>query len=153
MEMEYSVQSPQHGLDTLPRNVATMMLDGLHILVVEDDVELRDLIHAALTRSGSKVSAVGSSYAALKCLDGALAGQGAAVDLVISDLMLSGRDRGMDLAASVRDRMPEMPILLISGYADDRTRQSLEDEGYPFLRKPFTRHQLTEAVRGLLGKS
>jgi CheY-like chemotaxis protein len=69
------------------------------------------------------------------------------VDLVITDIALPWMD-GCALAASLRDRWPEIPVLAISGYFVDRDVQEFEFDG--FLDKPINLQELRAAVTGLL---
>ena len=64
-------------------------------------------------------------------------------DLLISDVMMPGSMDGQEFAAKLRARQPDLPVLLISGYAET------VDPEYAFLRKPFSMSQLEAAIDGL----
>jgi two-component system cell cycle sensor histidine kinase/response regulator CckA len=73
-------------------------------------------------------------------------------DLLISDLVMPGMG-GMELAARLRDRYPNLRVLFMSGYPyehlDQKPRPELEEH---FLQKPFSPGTLVKAVRELLVK-
>ena len=67
-------------------------------------------------------------------------------DLVFSDVMMPGGTNGIDLAREVRQRRPELPILLTSGFADSIGSQAQELD-IPVLRKPYSLEDLRAAVQ------
>jgi len=116
------------------------------VLVVEDEPQVRSLMHLMLTRAG---------YTVLVAKDGAqavgLAAQhGPALDLVITDVVMPGMS-GRQVADIVRATYPSLPVLFISGYTDDAmVRHGIAEADTPFLQKPFTMSDLTRKVRQVL---
>ncbi|MFC3050460.1 response regulator [Kordiimonas pumila] len=117
------------------------------ILVVEDEESVRDFVSRALTMHG---------YSILTACDGA---EAVSImnehhfDLLLSDIAMPMMD-GISLALKVRATRPHVPILLMTGYADERQRAhnlSLLIEG--LLAKPFNLEQLLTAVSDALKKS
>ncbi|HRY06171.1 MAG TPA: response regulator [Hyphomicrobiaceae bacterium] len=118
------------------------------ILLADDDVALRTLVHKALSGDGHHVIAVDDGLDALATLSSQ------AFDLVVSDLDMPGLD-GMGLAAKITSGTTpgaaSTKILLISGLADELQRASgFPPERVATLQKPFTLDQLREKVRAML---
>ncbi len=105
---------------------------GKHILLVEDEPEVRDLVSLILRGAGYKVTAHDSAAAAIAAFEQNPGG----FDLLFSDIVLGGMN-GVDLACLLRKRRPDLPVLLCSGYTDERVRWELiQQEGFIFLTKP-----------------
>jgi CheY-like chemotaxis protein len=80
----------------------------------------------------------------------AAAGSEAAIDLVISDVIMPGMN-GHELVATLREGRPALPALFVSGYTAEALEPLSEDERTrSFLQKPFQRAALLERVRALL---
>jgi CheY-like chemotaxis protein len=116
------------------------------ILVVEDDKAVRGMVHEMLERHG---------YTALEASDGAEALRVAELfntppDLLLTDLVmpeLSGRELIEELR--FEGKLPK--VLLMSGYTDDEAlRRDKPSQAYPFIKKPFTHHELAAKVREVL---
>jgi PAS domain S-box-containing protein len=115
------------------------------ILLVEDEVELRNVNAEFLTSIGYSVICAGSGPEALK-----LAREAGPIDLVISDVVMP-KMNGREFADSLRRIRPEARLLFVSGYADDVVLHTgLSTEAMPFLQKPFSLKQLGHKVNELL---
>jgi CheY-like chemotaxis protein len=66
--------------------------------------------------------------------------------LVFSDVVMPGGITGVELARKLRDRFPELPILLTTGYSE----QVSATEGFPVLQKPYELKSLADAVSDVL---
>ena len=122
------------------------------ILVAEDDDNIRMLFKRIITRSGSRVVTVNAGDKALK-LFRKLRRQDKHVDLVILDVGLPGMD-GRMVCEKIHAIDPEVPVLLTSGYGIPfKQDQSITEEGYEFLAKPFDGDQLLARIEEMLGKS
>lgn len=118
------------------------------VLVVEDDVHIGRLVERILVREGYVVVRVMDVDSAWEVLDEPLA-----VDLVFTDVVLPGRSSGADLAAQLRQRRPELPIILTTGYDQSRIADHPGLlETVAFLPKPFTAVQVRDLVRQELGR-
>ena len=118
-------------------------MDNGHILVVDDDAGLRELLQSYLAEQGYRVDAVGDGIA----MEQFLAGQNA--DLIILDLMLPGED-GLALARKLKTRGGQ-PIIMLSARGEDVDRiVGLEVGADDYLAKPFTPRELLARVRALL---
>jgi two-component system cell cycle sensor histidine kinase/response regulator CckA len=115
------------------------------ILLVEDEDMVRSVAERALTRQG---------YTVITASDGeqGLARLAAAdkIDLLISDVVMPGMD-GPAMVRAVRVQHPSMPVLFMSGYAEEQLRKSIDIDNVAFLPKPFSVNQLAEAARDVLG--
>jgi signal transduction histidine kinase/CheY-like chemotaxis protein len=112
---------------------------GIRILLVEDEPQIRNIGRTALQRAGHQVLVAEDGDAALKLMC-----ESDRIDMLISDLIMPGSISGEKLLVWARERYPGIPILLISGYAENIP------EGYKFLAKPFSLTDLREAVQSLL---
>jgi signal transduction histidine kinase len=115
-----------------------------HVLLCEDDDEVRELLIDVLNSHGLRVTAVGSAEEALE-----VEAQHA-FDLLLTDVGLPGA-KGPELAREVRRRSPRLPVLFISGQSGD----IFEDEGQldsprGFLQKPFSSRALVSSLHELL---
>ena len=113
------------------------------ILLVEDDSAIQDVIVRTLTREGYDVVAVASAEEARAVFEQC----NEAFDLLFSDVVLPGKT-GLELAIALQELKPDLPILLASGYADDKVqRAEIKKRGYQFLRKPFLMADLLRHIR------
>jgi CheY-like chemotaxis protein len=120
-----------------------------HILLVEDDLALSNLVISLLQDAGYQTSVAGSAEEALVLFNR----EQAKFDMLFSDIVLAG-ETGIELADRIRETHPALPILLYSGYRDQRERWSnLNSKGYHFLQKPFTVTSLLAAVYDTLNKT
>ena len=119
---------------------------GGQLLVVDDDVALRDLLCRYLSENGYTVSAVGDGTA----MEEVLARQ--SIDLVILDLMLPG-ENGLNLAKRLRSRS-SLPIIILSAHGDEVDRiVGLEVGADDYLPKPFNPRELLARIRAVLRRS
>ncbi|HEY9219686.1 MAG TPA: PAS domain S-box protein [Phenylobacterium sp.] len=112
------------------------------ILVVEDNPEVAEVAAALLEQLGHTVQLVGNTRAALTALQDA-----ERPDLVFTDVVMAGDMDGVDLARDLRDRYPDLPVLLATGYS--QAVEGIGDE-FPILRKPYRIDELNRAVSTLL---
>jgi two-component system cell cycle sensor histidine kinase/response regulator CckA len=75
--------------------------------------------------------------------------EGVRPDLLVTDASMP-RMGGVSLAAEMRRRWPELPVVIMSGYAEDLTMPGLESSGQVFVQKPFTSSRLLEIVNTAL---
>jgi len=114
------------------------------ILVADDEPTIRAYIARVLVTEGFRVVAAADGQDALdqfRLLDGS-------IDLLLTDVRMPRMD-GLALARSLVDLRPGVPVLFISGYPLDHELR-LWNSGNCFLRKPFTRQVLLDAVRKCL---
>ncbi len=81
-----------------------------------------------------------------------LAQDGEPIALVISDVVMPLMD-GPTMVREARKTHPDVPILFMSGYAEEQLRKSIDIANVAFLPKPFSVQELAEAVRRVLATS
>lgn len=114
------------------------------VLLVEDEAMVRAVAERALSRQGYTVLSAENGEVALELLETCQA-----PDLLISDVVMPTMD-GPTMARHARERYPQLPILFMSGYAEEQLRRSIDLENVSFLPKPFSVQQLAEAARDAL---
>ena len=119
-------------------------IQSLKILLVEDEDMVRAVAERALTRQGYTVLTAENGEAALDVLATA-----PRPDLLISDVVMPMMD-GPTMVGHARKRYPDLPILFMSGYAEEQLRRSIDLDNVSFLPKPFSVQQLAEATRDVL---
>jgi DNA-binding response OmpR family regulator len=115
------------------------------ILIAEDDDAIRSLVTRALSQDGHQVVPTADGSQALE----ALAAQDG-FDLLLTDIKMPVMD-GIALALTVARDHPEMVILLMTGFADQRERaHGLDALVHDVLTKPFSLSDLRGSVRGAM---
>jgi CheY-like chemotaxis protein len=116
-----------------------------HILIAEDDKAVREFVSRALRQDGHQITAVSDGEQALTALG---AGR---FDMLLADIVMPQVD-GIALALKASKDFPELPILLMTGYAAERQRaHNLEALIHEVIAKPFTLKDICEKVRRILG--
>ena len=114
-----------------------------HVLVIDDDAAMRQLIADYLGGNDLRVSTVATGAE----MEHVLAEH--AIDIVVLDLRLAGED-GMQLARKLRDTS-EIPIIIVSGRLDEADRvMGLELGADDYITKPFSSRELLARVRAVL---
>ncbi len=117
-----------------------------HILVVDDDPQIRDLLKEYLTQNELRVSVASSG----RDMSAILVEH--AIDLVILDLRLAGED-GMTLARKLREES-SIPVIILSGIRDEADRiMGLELGADDYLTKPFSPRELLARIRTVLRRT
>jgi CheY-like chemotaxis protein len=114
------------------------------LLLVEDELIVREIAAAYLTKRGYEVKEAEDAPAAL-----ALFKESPAFDLLITDVGLPNGMNGRQLADVIRESAPALPVLFITGYAGAAGLDEL-DAGMQLLAKPFTLPVLTAQVEAIL---
>jgi two-component system response regulator PilR (NtrC family) len=117
-----------------------------HVLVVEDDGEMRALLADALSDEGYQVA---------QAEDGAQAASRMtqeSFDLVITDMKMP-RMGGLELLPVIRKTWPETPVIIITGFGDASTLADAYVKGaYSYISKPFSMQDLKSIARKALFK-
>ncbi|WP_312957451.1 response regulator [Stutzerimonas nitrititolerans] len=116
--------------------------DAKRILLVEDDQHLAVVAGDMLEMMGFDVSIAHSANEALQLIN-----RLPRIDLLFSDIVMPGGTNGLELANHIRERRPELPILLASGFSNAQQKDALI---YPLLDKPYTYEKLADALHELL---
>lgn len=116
------------------------------ILIAEDDDAIRELVVRALREDGHDLTAAADGASALD----ALSRHGGAFDLLLTDVKMPVMD-GIALALAAGHHHPDMAIMLMTGYADQRERtHNIDALVHDVIAKPFTLEQIKGAVREAL---
>jgi len=116
---------------------------ALCILLAEDDEDLRILTARALRKNGHEVFEAGCAEKALEIF----ASRSGAFDTLISDVVMPDKS-GVSLADEIREIKPQIDIVLMSGYIDDKVDiDKIEKKGYKFIYKPFDVDALLTMLR------
>jgi len=119
---------------------------GEHVLVVEDEKNLRKMMKAMLSRLGYRVSLAANGGEALLLMEE----KGLKPDLVITDVVMPNMS-GRDLADRLQRNQPGLKVLYMSGYTDNAVvHQGVLDPGTPFIQKPFTLRDIAEKIQAVL---
>lgn len=113
------------------------------VLIVDDNMEVREVMAVIVGSLGYDVLTAAGATEAL----GAIRGQ-CGIDLLVSDIVMSGGISGLELARQARALRPGLPVLLMSGYPAG----SVENCTFPILQKPYRRDQLALQIRAALGE-
>ncbi len=117
-----------------------------HILVVDDDPEIRHLLQVYLEKNGLRVTTTGDGNGMWQALDQA------SVDLIVLDLMLPGVD-GLELCRNLRVRS-RIPVIMLTARGDEMDRVlGLEMGADDYLPKPFSARELLARIKVVLRRA
>ena len=134
-EKDIALAAPGGSMSVLP--------EGLCVLLVEDNPQVREFAEGLLVDLGCEVVSAESGQDALKLLEGK------PIDLVLSDVVMPGMS-GVELARRMRDSHPNVPVLLATGYSDEIVKRGSE---FDVLAKPFGAADLSKAMAAVLNGS
>jgi CheY-like chemotaxis protein len=125
-------------------------LDGVHVLLVEDDDDSRKLLGTMLKRVGARVTSTKSVAEAMKSLGSELP------DVLISDIGMPEED-GYELIRSVRalpvEQGGQVPAMALTGYASRRDKERALAAGYQIhVAKPVEQNDVIAAIASLIGR-
>ncbi|SFT98374.1 sigma-54-dependent transcriptional regulator [Halomonas saccharevitans] len=113
----------------------------LPVMIIDDEAHLRITAGQTLELAGYAPQAFDSAEAALAALTPDFPG------VIVSDIRMPGMD-GMALLREVRNRDPDLPVILITGHGDISTAvEAMREGAWDFLEKPFPGERLVEMVR------
>jgi two-component system, OmpR family, phosphate regulon response regulator OmpR len=125
---------------------AVLSDDAPHLLVVDDDRRIRDLLSRYLAREGYRVTTAHNAADARAKLDGL------AFDLLVLDVMMPG-ESGFDLASALR-RTSQVPILMLTARAEPESRiAGLEIGADDYVAKPFEARELSLRIANILKRA
>ena len=120
--------------------------DAAHILVIDDDSRIRELLSRFLTEQGFRVSVASDAADARRKL------VGLSFDLLIVDVMMPG-EQGTDFTRAIRDNL-DVPVLMLTALGEIEARiKGLEAGADDYLPKPFDPRELTLRVNAILKRS
>lgn len=131
-------------LSAKPAESANSWSGGGRILLVEDEDMVRAVAERALTRAGYTVTTASDGEEGLEIVAG-----GAEFDLVVSDVVMPSMD-GPAMAREIRKIAPKLPVLFMSGYAEEQLRGQITIANMHFIPKPFSVQQISDKVGAVL---
>jgi two-component system response regulator PilR (NtrC family) len=118
-----------------------------NLLVVDDELSMRELLEYMLTREGYKVSLAESGKAALKII------KKQSFDLLLSDIKL-GDLTGLDVLRAFKVQNPHAGVIMISAYATTQTAVEAMNEGaFDYVPKPFDNEELKQTIQMALERA
>jgi len=127
------------------KEVSTELWGTGTILLVEDEAMVRAVAERALARQGYKILTATNGEEGLEIIENSEE----PIDLVISDVVMPTMD-GPTMARAAREKQPNLPIIFMSGYAEEQLRKSIDLDNIGFLPKPFSVQQIGQAAREAL---
>jgi len=123
-----------------------MMGSGEHILIAEDEPEMRDLLRKVLEKEGYRVTVAGDGREAMALIPRE------GYDLVVTD-MLMPHDGGLELLAAIQRSHLALPVIIVTAFGDwDSYSRALELGAAAFINKPLRMSELIAAVHTALAK-
>jgi DNA-binding NtrC family response regulator len=112
------------------------MLDGIKILIVEDNTMMIDILSKGLSRRGLGCVTALNAEEALKEL------KADRFDIMVTDVIMPGID-GFELTRMTKKLYPEMPVIIITGFGNEKSYDmAMEAEASDFINKPFSLSEL-----------
>jgi DNA-binding NtrC family response regulator len=119
---------------------------GRHILVIDDEEAVLDIVRRFLEIAGHQVVCASSGHDGLDWLS-----KSKEIELVVLDLMMPREDAAITFQR-IRQRRPDLPVLLCTGMPQTHPAPDLlKNEGVSLIRKPFRMNELWYAVRKAVG--
>jgi PAS domain S-box-containing protein len=112
------------------------------VMVVDDSQDVRELAEASLRKAGYRVLAAPSGEEALELIE-----RYGDIDLLFTDIIMPGGMNGLRLAERVRERQPDLPVILATGYMNEVPPMSTTGSAFSVLLKPYRMAELTERIR------
>ena len=131
--------------DSVGRGKTVRALEGIRVLVVDNDLDNAELLQVWLRTEGAEVSVAGDARAAREIV------RAVALDVLISDIGLPEED-GCALVASLRfdPRTSRLPAIAVTGYSDKSSLRRAKEAGFnPRFVKPVDFTALTSAIKAL----
>lgn len=126
------------------QNVSIKDVSQIKVLFVEDENSVRAFGVRALKKKGFQVTGAASAENALE--------QEGPFDLMVTDMVMPGMS-GTELAALMKQKQPDIKIIIASGYSEEMARKELSgDDDFVFLAKPYSLGDLTQKVFEVLNK-
>lgn len=135
-------EAPRRG-EAVPEPSSEWSVTG-RILLVEDEDMVRAVAERALSRAGHEIVACPGGEEGLAAIE-----EGGTFDLVVSDVVMPGMD-GPAMVRAIRKRRPDIPVLFMSGYAEESLRNDIDIPDMHFIAKPFSVSSISEKVAGVM---
>jgi two-component system nitrogen regulation response regulator GlnG len=121
------------------------------IWIVDDDQSIRFVLEKALLREGLPTRSFTNPREVLKALDTESEADGPQV--LVSDIRMPGGS-GLDLLATIKQRMPGLPVIIMTAFSDlDSAVSAFSSGAFEYLPKPFDLPKAVELIRRAVGES
>jgi len=130
-----------------PEPVSSDWSGGGRLLLVEDEDMVRAVAERALSRAGYQITACADGEEGLAAFE-----QDDGFDLVVSDVVMPGMD-GPSMVREIRKLRTDMPILFMSGYAEEQLRKDIDIPDMHFIAKPFSVSAIGDKVASVMHAS
>jgi len=118
----------------------------IRILVVDDELSMREFLSILLEREGYDVSVAGSALEALRMMESAL------FDLVLSDVNMPGLS-GIELLGRIKQNSPETAVLMLTAFStSEQAVEAMKLGAYDYICKPFKNEEIKQLVKNALEK-
>ena len=138
--------APEPAADP-PKAAAAPAQAGRHVLLVEDDAGVGEMVEAMLTDLGHRVTRAPAAAPALKVLR-----RRGRIDLMLTDLIMPGGMNGVELAHAAVALRPGLPVILTSGYTGEALGAAAEAP-WPLLPKPYSADALAAVIEAAMGRT
>lgn len=129
-----------------------MKHEKARILAVDDDREMRTLLHDFLGKEGYSVTSLSSAVEALQLIRERVAQGTEPFDLVISDIKMAQMD-GMQFLSTLKSEIPELPVILVTGHGSiDTAIEAMRKGAFHYLVKPFKLSEVSINVERAIEK-
>jgi two-component system, cell cycle sensor histidine kinase and response regulator CckA len=148
----FTVYFPVHRGEMPKKRAAAPLVSsdwsaGGKVLLVEDEDMVRAVAERALARAGYDVTGCANGEEGLAAIT-----DGGVFDIVVSDVVMPGMD-GPAMVRAIRARLPQMPVLFMSGYAEEQLRRDIDIPDMHFIAKPFSVAAIGDKVGAVLGQA
>jgi two-component system cell cycle sensor histidine kinase/response regulator CckA len=152
MGARFTVYFPVHRGEMPKKREAAPLVSsdwsaGGKVLLVEDEDMVRAVAERALSRAGYDVTACANGEEGLAAIE-----EGGEFDIVVSDVVMPGMD-GPAMVRAIRARLPQMPVLFMSGYAEEQLRRDIDIPDMHFIAKPFSVAAIGNKVGAVLSEA
>jgi len=137
--------------EVTPLTSAASVRGTAHILLVEDNPDVRALARENLEGAGYRVTEAENADAGLAAFERAMAHD--PVDLLFTDLVMPGSMNGIALADAVAGLAPAVPILMTTGYNEELVAEEPKRSGRDVLGKPYRKAELLDRVSQSLAQA
>lgn len=135
------IPRPAEIMDPEPKRASASNLDGIRVLVVDDDADSRELMAMLLRLAGAEVASANSGHSALEIADSW------PPNVVVSDLSMPDGD-GAELIRALRQREPSVGALAVSGFTFEPEKQHALEAGFDLhMGKPIDADEFIDSVR------
>ncbi|MEM7067539.1 MAG: response regulator transcription factor [Pseudomonadota bacterium] len=133
-------------MESLQEHISAPLDDAPHILVIDDDSRLRDLLTRYLSNNGFRVSNAAEAFEARRKLESL------EFDLLVVDVMMPG-ETGLSLTKSIRETA-DVPVLMLTALEDVENRiEGLEAGADDYMPKPFEPRELLLRINSILRRT